>query len=220
MSYDFSNLSWADFEDLALDLIGKELGIRFEAFCAGQDGGIDGRHAQADGNIILQAKHYEGSSLSKLKSVMKRERKSINILNPARYVLVTSCKFTPQGKADLADIIGPSLKSSADIVGPKDINGLLRKYPDILRSHIKLWLSGVGVLDRLVRPAAYAYAAITKEDIKRKVRIYASNPSFNESLEKLEKQHVLIISGPPRPPFRQEHQQSATASRGGSASAG
>ena len=197
MSYDFKNLSFADFEDLARDLIGKEIGVRFEAFCAGPDGGIDGRHALATGNIILQAKHYEGSPLSKLKSTMKRERKSIEALAPARYLLATSCKFTPTRKSDLAVVIGPNLKSASDIFGPEDLNYLLRKYPDILKAHIKLWLLGAGVLDRVIRSAAYAYAAITKEDIERKVRVYAPNPSFDQSLAKLEKHHVLIISGPP-----------------------
>lgn len=198
MNYDFKNLSWADFEDLVRDLVGKELCVRFEAFCAGPDGGIDGRHSQGDGStIILQAKHYEGSPFSKLKSAMKRERKSIDILAPSRYVLATSCSFTPPSKAELATIVGPSLKSEADIFGPEDLNGLLRKYPDILRAHIKLWLSGAGVLDRVFRSAAYAYGAITREDIEQKVRVFAPNPSLDQSLEKLEKHHVLIISGPP-----------------------
>lgn len=198
MSYDFKNLSWADFEDLVRDLIGKELSLRFEAFCAGPDGGIDGRHSQGgESSVILQAKHYEGSPFSKLKGVMKRERKAIEILSPSRYVLATSCKFTPPSKAELALIIGPCLQSQSDIFGPEDINGLLRKYPDILKAHIKLWLSDAAVLDKVLRSAAYAYAAITREDIEQKVRVYASNPSFDQSLEKLEKHHVLIISGPP-----------------------
>ena len=128
---------------------------------------------------------------------MKRERKSIDILASSRYILATSCKFTPPSKAELSTIIGPSLKSEADILGPEDLNGLLRKYPDIVKAHIKLWLSGAEVLDRILRSAAHAYAAITREDIEQKVRVYAANPSFDHSLEKLDKHHVLIISGPP-----------------------
>ena len=37
MDYDFSTLSHADFEDLTRDLIGQELGVRFEAFPEGPD---------------------------------------------------------------------------------------------------------------------------------------------------------------------------------------
>lgn len=198
MTYDFKNLSSADFEDLVRDLIGRELNVRFEAFCAGPDEGIDGRHSPAGGGtIILQAKHYEGSPFSRLKATMKRERNSIDRLAPTRYILATSCKFTPPSKADLAVVIGPALTAQSDIFGPEDLNGFLRKYPEILKSHIKLWLSGAGILDRVLHAAAHAFAAITREDIEQKVRVYAPNLSFDESLEKLEKYHVLIISGPP-----------------------
>ncbi|MCE5966873.1 nSTAND3 domain-containing NTPase [Enterobacter roggenkampii] len=197
MSYSFKNLSSADFEDLARDLIGKEEGLRFEAFCAGPDSGIDGRHAYASGNVILQAKHYEGSTFSKLAATMKRERLSVNKLAPIRYILATTCKLTPASKGKLAPLIGPSLNSESDIFGPEDINGLLRKYPEILKSHIKLWLSGAGVLERVIRAAAHNFAVFTQEEIEKKVRVYASNPSFGESLITLEKHRLLIISGPP-----------------------
>jgi hypothetical protein len=42
MSYDFASLSPADFEDLVRDLVNRELGVRFEAFAPGPDGGIMG----------------------------------------------------------------------------------------------------------------------------------------------------------------------------------
>ena len=53
MSYDFSTLLSADFEDLVRDLIGGELGMRFEAFGAGPDEGIDGRHSVGAETTIL-----------------------------------------------------------------------------------------------------------------------------------------------------------------------
>ena len=71
MSYDFGNLSPADFEDLVRDLVGRELGVRFEAFAAGPDGGMDGRHARGAAAAILQAKHYGRSSYASLKSKLK-----------------------------------------------------------------------------------------------------------------------------------------------------
>ena len=199
MSYSFSSLSSADFEDLVRDLIGCELDVRFEAFCAGPDGGIDGRHAPSGGSnpAVLQAKHYEGSTFPQLKSAMTRERGAIEKLSPSRYVLATSRKLTPLNKKTLSEIIGPTLANESDIFGPDDLNALLRKYPEVEKSHISLWLSSAAVLDRVLRSASHAYANISRAEIEKKVRLYAKNPSFAESAEKLETHHVLIISGPP-----------------------
>jgi hypothetical protein len=153
MNYDFANLSHSDFEDLARDLIGAELNLRFEAFAEGPDGGMDGRHATATGSIILQAKHYHGSRFSTLKTKMKTARPTIDQLEARRYILVTSNPLTPANKAKLADVIGPSLKSSGDIFGPGDLNSLLRKHPKILTAHNKLWLGSTTVLEQVVTGA-------------------------------------------------------------------
>ena len=171
MAYEFGNLSPADFEDLVRDLIGRELGVQFEAFAAGPDGGMDGRHAKGSSATILQAKHYARSSYASLRSQMKREHASITKLAPARYVLATSCPLTPPNKSELAGLIGPSLLSEADILGPGDLNALLRKYPEIAKSHIKLWLSDAAVLDRVVHSAAHAFNKITKGEIEAKVKV-------------------------------------------------
>lgn len=68
LSRNFSPLNRAAFEDLVCDLIGEELGIRFEAFCGGPDGGIDGRHAiaAAKAPTILHAKGTESSTFAAL----------------------------------------------------------------------------------------------------------------------------------------------------------
>ena len=97
------------------DLVGKELGVRFEGFAAGPDGGIDGRHSGA-GKTIVQAKHYVGSTYASLKSQMEKERHAIVRLAPDRYFLATSRPLSPANKAELAAIIGPWLKHEADIL--------------------------------------------------------------------------------------------------------
>lgn len=197
MSYDFSTLLPADFEDLVRDLLGRELGIRFEAFTAGPDGGIDGRHASGAKSTILQAKHYRGSSFSDLKKAMKKERKSIDKLAPSRYLLATSRGLTPGNKSTLADIIGLALQTEADIYGPDELNALLRTLPEIEKAHIKLWLSGTAVLERIVHSALHNFTEISKRDIEETVKVYAQNPSFAVARDKLEDHHVLIVSGPP-----------------------
>jgi DNA polymerase III delta prime subunit len=199
MTYDFVNLSPADFEDLVRDLIGRELKIRFEAFTVGPDGGMDGRHAVGKESTILQAKHYVRSTFAKLKSALMKERLSITKIRPTpkRYVLATSCPLTPFNKAALAHAIGKTLKNDGDIFGPADLNGLLRKFPDVEKANIKLWLSGAAVLERIVRSAAHAFTAMSRAEIEAKVKLYAQNPSFKEARDRLESHHVVIISGPP-----------------------
>ena len=78
MPADFSALSPSEFEALSADLIGRALGIRFEQFGEGADGGIDGRHApEAQSLTLLQAKRYERSAISALKREGAREDRSV-----------------------------------------------------------------------------------------------------------------------------------------------
>jgi predicted ATPase len=89
------------------------------------------------------------------------------------------------------------LKTESDIYGPTELNSLLRDFPDIDKANIKLWLSSAAVLERVVHAAAETFTAITREEIEPKLKVYAPNPSFTEARDKLEKGHVVIISGPP-----------------------
>lgn len=153
MAYDFSSLSHNEFEDLALDLIGREIGKRFEAFTEGPDAGMDGRHASAEGALVLQAKHYHRSGFPGLRSTMVKERRTIDRLRPTRYILVTSAPLTPRNKDVLSEIIGPTLRTPGDIFGPGDLNALLRKYPEVEKAHHKLWGQSTAVLETVVTDA-------------------------------------------------------------------
>ena len=197
MAYTFTNLSPPEFEDLTRDLVGANLGVRFEGFCQGPDGGIDGRHASSSGEIILQAKHYAGSSFADLKRVMTNERAAIDRLKPFRYILATSKGLTPDNKDSLEQVIGPALLSQDDILGPEDLNTLLRRFPEIDKANIKLWLSSSAVLDRIINAATYFFTSMSREEVEAKVLVYVPNPSFREAQQKLEANHVLIVSGPP-----------------------
>lgn len=196
-NYDFKNLSFADFEDLSRDLIGKELGVRFEAFSEGPDGGMDGRHSKGSNLTVLQAKHYSSSQFSTLKSRMRRERESVNKLNASRYILVTSHPLSPIKKTKLVDTLGEDSITESDIFGQEDLNALIRKYPDVEKSHIKLWLASASVLEQIIHSASHVYNNLTIEEIEGKLKVYAPNPSLDEGQKIIEENHVLIISGPP-----------------------
>ncbi|QAB00965.1 MULTISPECIES: TIR domain-containing protein [Agrobacterium tumefaciens complex] len=197
MKYDFSTLSADDFEDLSRDLVGRDLGMRFEAFTAGTDGGIDGRHAVADGAVILQAKHYSRSGFSKLKSKMKEERPSIDGLTPKRYVLATSVALTPANKVTLAEVIGPSLLSAGDIFGADDLNALLRAHPEIEKAHQKLWGQSTPVLEEVL--SAVVRKAMAPENLPPALSSLMRPPVASNATEVVvaERDVIFIIKASP-----------------------
>ena len=95
---------------------------------------------------------------------MKKERDAIDRLELDRYILATSRPLTPDNKAALAEIIGlSSLRSIDDIFGCEDLNGLLRKYPNIERSHVQ----AVALRGRCARPCAQRSIAQLHDDYAR-----------------------------------------------------
>ncbi len=192
-----SNLSAVDFEELCRDIALKETGMRFSAFRPGPDGGVDGRHAKGEENTILQCKHYIKSSFSDLKRAIGKEVKKLEKLSPDRYLLFTSQSLTTMSTDTLAEMLGDYLVYPGDIWSQQDIKNALRRHPDIEKSHLKLWLSSAAVLERILNSGLEAYTQTTKREILDELQIYVRNKSFDEALSKLEKEKVLIISGPP-----------------------
>jgi hypothetical protein len=213
-NYDFTSaLSSIDFERLSKDLLEAELGVRFENFREGRDGGIDLRYAPAEARplsnsdilrrklgfrpeIIVQCKRY--SKYSDLKSVLKRkELPKVIKLNPRRYVLTTSVPLSPQQADDLREILSPYVISTDDIYGRERLNALLDKHPEVERRHLKLWISSAGVLDSILHARTYS---VSREELERTLsaaKLYVKNQSFEEALQILKKHHVCIVSGIP-----------------------
>ncbi len=193
---DLENLSPLDFEDLCRDIAQKETGLRFSAFGPGPDGGIDGRHSKG-GSVVLQCKHYIRSTFSNLKASARQESEKIRTLNPKQYLFFTSQPLTPSRNNQLVQIFKPYITDPGDIWGREDIEAALRKYPDILKSHMKLWLSSATALEHILQSGLEAFTKATKEEILEEIRVYVKNASFDEAIEKLEKEKVLIVSGSP-----------------------
>ena len=197
MTSRLSNLSPVDFEELCRDIARIEMGIPFSAFGPGPDGGIDGRHSNGGNSTILQCKHYIGSGFSALMSTMKKESEKLQKLNPDRYILFTSQSLTPSRVDKLSRLLEEYLNDVNDIWGKENIEGSLRRNPEIEKSHIKLWLGSTAVLEKILQSGLEAYIQTTKKEIINELKVYVQNESYDEAIKKLEEQNILVISGPP-----------------------
>ncbi len=202
--YDFSTLNDKEFENLTIDLISKDRGKRFERFKAGRDGGIDGRYYGEDGKQeIIQCKHYLRTGYNGLISSLKRKNKGkteadkVKLLDPQRYIFITSLPLSASNKKEIREIFEPYIKKDSDIYGQEDLNDLLKASPNIEESHYKLWISSTSVLKRIFNNAIKGRSEFLFEEIHNKIKYYVMTENHNRAIEKLKSSHTIIIAGEP-----------------------
>lgn len=195
--YDFKTLSPADFELLVRDLLVAEHGWRLEAFGHGRDGGIDLRGYVNESKLVVQCKHYAGSSFSDLRSAARSEVEKIKKEAPQRYIFATSQVLSRTQKDKLMGDLSGALQSSDDLLTGIDLNELLSRHPQVERQHFKLWLASIEILERIVRSGLWARSEAMMEDIRDRVKLYVHNPGFQQASNLLNQNNVVVITGAP-----------------------
>jgi hypothetical protein len=193
----FDDLSDYDFELLVADLLGAELGTRFETFPRGRDGGIDLRARKKRRLHVVQCKHYAGSTFSKLRTAAKREPAHFLDAVPDRYTFVTSRPLTADNKAKLVEALSPLVSDESDIFGADDLAQLLRKHTKVEVAHVKLWLRSIAPLERIVNADVLARSEVLLNEIRSGLPRYVQTRSFAEARKLLHAHNVVIIAGPP-----------------------
>ena len=196
-NFTFQNLSPFDFEMLCKEIIEYKTNKEFEAFTIGKDGGTDLRCIEKTKTIIVQCKHYEKTGYNGLKATLKKEKKSVTILNPSKYIIMTSVGLTPNNKKELKSLLSPYIKKTSDIIGATEINDILNRNESIVRHHFKLWMISAGVLEQILNKSIYKRSEINKESIAHNISIYIKNSFYNKALKILEEKSICIISGIP-----------------------
>lgn len=197
-NYDFMTLSPQDFESLSADLLSKDLEMRFEQFKPGKDGGVDLLNALTSTEaVIVQCKRYSPSSFSALERSMRVEKAKLDKLQPKQYLLTTTVPLSPANKTALQDAVKPYISSTSDIYGADDLNQLLRQFPEVLRAHFKLWISGTAVLERILNARIFSQTEASLAAIRK----YASRLVVHAGLQKAmdllrERHHVMIVGNP------------------------
>lgn len=196
-NYDFHTLSPSDFEILVRDLLEAEHRWRLEAFGHGRDGGIDLRASTAGGKVVVQCKHYLGSTFSDLRSSARREVPKMDKEQPDRYLFVTSQALNRTQKDTLATDLKPWLSDTIDLLAQVDINGLIARHPTVEQQHFKLWLASTTILERIVQSGVWERSEALLEDIRDRVKLYVVTGSFKAARELLDQKHIAVLTGSP-----------------------
>jgi len=196
MNYDFTVLSPTEFELLVRDLLQKKLSIYLESFAEGRDGGIDSRFSRnKKNNIIIQCKRYK--DYQSLKGKLNTEAKKVEKINPNRYLFVSTVDFTPANKKEISDFFKGYIKNYEDIIGKSDLNNLISQFPEIEKKYYKLWLSSTNVLNVILNNSIMNRSSFDKERILEEIKVFVVTKSSTKSIELLNKQNFIIISGIP-----------------------
>lgn len=193
--HNYNRLSPRDFELLSADIIEAKEGVRVERFAVGPDGGIDLRFFDNGNTAIVQAKRI--GVWSQLRSSVKQERGKIEKLNCDRYILVTSCSLTPGNKEQLKELIGPSLKTSGDIITGDEVDALLEKYPEVKKRHLKLWVKDAEELSTVLNKGLYQLNTYYIDELFHHARVFVEHKYVSEVDNFIAKSHCCLITGEP-----------------------
>jgi hypothetical protein len=195
--YDFKDLSPIDFEELVRDLLQKKLGISLESFKPGKDRGIDFRYSIGGASTIIQAKHYLRSGDNALVSAAAKENKKVKALLPKRYIFVTSLPMSDSLKARIIAALPDAPLVKKDIIGQEDLNGYLSEFPDVEKTHFKLWLGSTSILEKIINSGVYNRTETELALIGDMVPKFVQNDSVGQAEKILERDGTLIIAGDP-----------------------
>lgn len=197
--YNLNVLTWGEFEEFTKDLLSEEMGVSFQSFADGADGGIDLRYSACDNDrtIIVQCKRYK--SVSGLMANLAKERLKLDEMSPApeRYILSVSLDLTESKIDDIVTLFSPYIKQSSDVVTPKQLNSLLHKHPNVEKRHYKLWIASSNVLQAILSSRVSNYSGLIKEKIIDTLETYSPTPSFNEAMLTLKEHGFIVIAGEP-----------------------
>lgn len=197
MSYDLTNLNDYEFELLIRDILEKKLGIELRTYAKGKDDGIDIQGYYTENNIIVQVKHYCRSTYSSLLHSLKKELEKINKLKHEKYYIVTSLALTPNNIKKIYNMFSSYMSDTSHIIDLSEINKLLEENTDIVERHYKLWLSSSSILQIINNQNILIDCEYLIDDIKKEKHLYVQTSFYKKSIDILDKNHVIIITGDP-----------------------
>lgn len=195
--YDFTNLSDIEFERLSADILSRQLGVKLRYFSAGRDGGID--LVDAQNTIVVQVKHYAKSNFSSLLTSLKKEVDKVKKINPKQYYICVSQELTASNIAAIYNLFKEYMNDTSNIITRAELVEFLNEdsNQDILRKNFKLWLLSDKLLKDIFNNQIFIDSEVLLDDINEDYNYFVQTNVFNEALEILKKQRLLMLYGAP-----------------------
>ena len=201
-NYDFGRrLEEQQFERMACEIVGQRERIRFQTYRKGKDQGKDGLWYDEKGSIVLQAKCCR--DFQSLFRSLKDEAEKVEKLDPDRYILVVSLPLSAGEAKKIRERFGPWLSKSEDLIDGNMLNGLLSDpdYRWIEKNFTGLWMPDGAVLEELLADAFQrGRRTRSAREWKKAIeacRSFVQTEVYDKASERLEKDHVVVVSGQP-----------------------
>lgn len=197
--FDLSNLNDYEFEILCRDIMQEQLETNLYTFSRGVDSGVDICDKEKKPSIIIQAKHYIGSTYSQLKSALKKELPNVQKHQPRKYYVFTSQSLTRKNKQEIAGMFDGFMPDISHVVDKNDINGFLEdeQNKDIVLKNYKLWFCASDVLSLVNNQNVFIDCAELMLDIEGQIKLFVETQAYRDAVEKLRQENILIIIGAP-----------------------
>ena len=196
--FNYMNIDPTEFEEICHEILEKITNQSFRVFGKGTDGGID---IQSDENekVIGQAKLYINSTQSTTVYSIKSEFYRIKNKEIEQYYLFIGREMSPENIQKIYDEFKTYMKSKENIYTIKEIDELLHKeeFQDIVRNHVKLWLSSTNILELITNRNVFFDCDILLYDIKKELELFVRTDIYNVCKKILETKRNLLILGAP-----------------------
>lgn len=197
--YNYSNLNDVEFEALCKDVMEKKLSANLRLFAKGRDGGIDLTNNTVTHDIIIQVKHYIGSTFSNLRTTLKNEIKNVYRLKPTQYYVCCGMKLTDANTSEIYNMFAEFMDSDKNIISLTEIDEFLQlpKNVDVVRKHYKLWLYASNILNEIFNQNIFIDCEALFNDIEEDSKYFVQTEVYNQCVEYLDKNGLLMITGGP-----------------------
>ena len=194
----YSNLNDMEFEALCQDIMTRRLGVQLRRFAPGRDGGVDLTDDAAHHNIVVQVKHYTGTSTSGLIRTLKAELSKVEVLKPKQYYICCSKQLSDPSIKGLYQHFAAYMNSSWNIVTLNEIDDFLKKPEnhDILKKHFKLWMDDIRILQMSLSPFSNQEPLNSEEKFsKRELYAYSVKEKMFDLVGQLLSHMIRLQSG-------------------------